>query len=291
MKTFKVFLEKTITDSDERKQRLSKQNALLSIKNYCSNNIEMIKKDLPLWRGFHDSFEDYALLDYSTGKRASQNMINLNTLFFDNNPVNKSFPKRSESIICTTDRDRAISYGGSHSTYALIPYNGVDIAIVNEEDIWDSRLISPFSIYRSEGFDYVDYAYTIQTAFKTILGKDHLKLAADFDKDIDQFTKVLKTVVRVLKNKEIRDYFDSTYNEENCENWLSRMVEKHETNAVDNILQQLIKPLSSFSLGFDLVSRGPINHDNSECWFSGPCIAIENSMWQFFRDDFLKGKF
>ncbi len=102
MKTFKVFLEKTITDSDERKQRLSRENAFRFIKQHCTKNIEMIEHNQPLWRGFNDAFDDYALLDYSTGIRASQNTTNINTLLFDNNPKNIDGECANKNIECNT---------------------------------------------------------------------------------------------------------------------------------------------------------------------------------------------
>lgn len=297
MKTFKVFLEKTITDSEERKQRLSRENAMKFIKQHCTKNVEMIEQDRPLWRGFGDAFDDYALLDYSTSVRASQNMANINTLLFDNNPKNKQFPKRSESIICTSSHERGASYGNyrKDSIYALIPYNGVDVACVNQEDIWDTEIHgSRFNLMNEEGYAYANYGATIKKSLARIFKDCGVRLNPDFDKDINEFSKELKrAAIELRKNEHLIDSYRDVFKEQDCINWFCRIIviEKSNNDAVNKMIEEMMIPMTGSFLGFSIQKSGIIDHDNSECWFSGPCIAISAIMWQVFRDDFLKGKF
>jgi len=64
--------------------------------------------------------------------RPSANTYNYYTLFINNNPVWKDFPKRQ--IICTTDSDISESYGNNFIVY---PKNGAKIGICPGGDIWN----------------------------------------------------------------------------------------------------------------------------------------------------------
>jgi len=87
-----------------------------------------------IYRGNRSS-DTLAVVDPKTSTRTSQNTDNYYTLFIDNDPSWSKFPKRSKSLICTTDYSKSILYGNG---YVMFPVNGSDIGICPKGDIWGS---------------------------------------------------------------------------------------------------------------------------------------------------------
>ena len=67
--------------------------------------------------------------------RRSANTLNFYTLWMDNYGTFKSFPKRSQSVICSTDFFKAQGYG--MNVYVLLPKNRSKIGVVKSRDIFD----------------------------------------------------------------------------------------------------------------------------------------------------------
>lgn len=68
--------------------------------------------------------------------RKSANTSNYYTVWIDNSPKWKGFPKRSKSLICGNRFGAA--YGYSSQRFAILPEDNADIAICDESDFWDS---------------------------------------------------------------------------------------------------------------------------------------------------------
>ena len=69
------------------------------------------------------------------GTRKSANVPNWYTLIMDNVPEWSKFPKRSASVICTTDPIASRDYG---VTFNVLPFGNPIIGICPNEDIWFS---------------------------------------------------------------------------------------------------------------------------------------------------------
>lgn len=100
----------------------------------------------PIWRGFKNHNEPILKIDPSTGIRQSQNTTNYYTELLDHNPHYNGWPKRSRSLICTTDWTRAKQYQDSMvgATYALFPARGAKVAVCSGMDIWEAEAKIPF---------------------------------------------------------------------------------------------------------------------------------------------------
>lgn len=109
------------------------------------------------YRGIGEGFkDDFGFIQPSKFKRESA-WANRNTytVLIDNLPSWKAFPKRSKSIIMTTEHENARGRGISGRVYIVFPVNGSKIGICPEEDIWDSfpKLMSRFGLTHMNNFN------------------------------------------------------------------------------------------------------------------------------------------
>jgi len=89
-----------------------------------------------IYRGMHiyeQNFFYQPQLD--PGTRRSANVANWYTLIMDNVPEWQDFPRRSASVICTTDPEQSSDYG---ATFTVMPFGNPTIGICPAEDIWYS---------------------------------------------------------------------------------------------------------------------------------------------------------
>lgn len=111
---------------------LENDEAINIIKDKCS---DWNYNDLPIYRGTDLSF-DYILINPSERTRKSANArFNIYTTLIDNSPYWKEYPKRSKSLICTLDKNKAINYGYN---YRVIPFDNSKWGICENSDIWFS---------------------------------------------------------------------------------------------------------------------------------------------------------
>jgi hypothetical protein len=124
------YLSEAIYETPQRSISLSKEKAIELLKN-CKNSLKST-----LWRGYGKEMADeYLFIDPSKSVRVSANTANYYTLFMDNDPSWKAFPKRSRSIIGATNLERINHWP---TIYRVYPYNGAKIGVCPSDDIWTS---------------------------------------------------------------------------------------------------------------------------------------------------------
>lgn len=141
MITFKTFLEAEVKPIVV--EPLNVDAGLLSlIRNSCSQSIWMFDNLTPIWRGDRRAGkilgeDGVSIIDTAQSKRSSENTKNWYTTILDNHPAYSDYPKRSESLICTTRWSSALGYAGSEANMiALIPFDTAKIGWVGKADIW-----------------------------------------------------------------------------------------------------------------------------------------------------------
>ena len=88
----------------------------------------------PIYRGQGGSNPLLYFDSSMSDKRKSKNTYNFYTVVIDEDPRWKDFPKRSKSMICTTDRGMANMFG---TVYYVIPLElDKNIGVCPDEDIW-----------------------------------------------------------------------------------------------------------------------------------------------------------
>lgn len=132
--TFKQFLLEE--ESNPRTSSISLDEARELIDDYCSSWSKKFSQGKTMfYRG--GNYSSVAKLGNSnTGReRKSANTSNYFTLWHDNDPAWKKYPKRSRSFIGTTSVFTAENYG---EPYLMIPYDSANIAVMPTEDLFTS---------------------------------------------------------------------------------------------------------------------------------------------------------
>ena len=122
--------------NEGRSKPISKDDAIDYINRYCSKFKYGYENDtLPvLYRGLSNP-TPYLQIDPRKGSRvASSNNHNYTTLMIDNFKSWKKYPKRSKSVICSTD-EWYVPMFGSH-TFKVYPSDKCTLGIVGQSDIW-----------------------------------------------------------------------------------------------------------------------------------------------------------
>jgi len=107
--------------------RLVKENCNIAVESYHNHKSR-------IYRGVNNP-ESFLYVDPKKGKpRKSANTYNYYTLIMDNMKEWKKYPKRSESLICSTSK-RQFGYGFH---FVVLPYNGAKIGVASKRDLWIS---------------------------------------------------------------------------------------------------------------------------------------------------------
>jgi len=120
--------------TEGRTKSISRDVALDLVRKNCKQMIKT-KFKTEFYRGI-DGAIDFGVIDPSKFTRKSRNTTNYYTLMIDNLPSWKAYPKRSKSIICSTDREMASRYSSGQNALRVIPYDGTTIGVCSGVDIW-----------------------------------------------------------------------------------------------------------------------------------------------------------
>lgn len=206
-----------------------------------------------IWRGSRTTSTQYFLADPSTGTRKSQNAPNYYTVIMDNSPHFQKFPKRSKSLICSTDRDRALQYARSnYSLYLMVPYNGVNVGVCRYDDIWESYLDLSFLSSNKRSMHSAWYDLSVV--------------------DFSDLASGLREFGFPLDYKAMFDYSRTDFFRE-------KFTEAFPTAQIraDHFIPSIIDAMHPARTGFSLTTPQNIfsgKHKLKEVWFSGKCVAI-----------------
>lgn len=122
--------------SEGRGREVSREQAIQTIKTKCKKALDFFLLDGDtLLRGIVHGGDFIHIAPKTSMPRESAYTDNYYTLILDNDPRWKSFPKRSQSIICSTDMYKAQVYG---NVYRVLPYDGSRYGVCPKDDIWFS---------------------------------------------------------------------------------------------------------------------------------------------------------
>jgi hypothetical protein len=212
MITFKQFLYEA---GSERTKTLTSEEAINLIKQHCMGYIK--SKNSKIYRGTFNSSSTF-LGDSNLGKeRKSANTSNYYTLYLDNAPEWKGYPKRSRSFICSTDKSNAQGFG---SLYLVLPYDDANIGIVPTADLWHA-----FEGEADLGSLMTQVNYALQ------MGKHDITTYEELVKVLPQINvDFLNSQIKKLKGED--DSHSSSYLIDECK----EILEKFELHNVNNFL-------------------------------------------------------
>lgn len=130
----------TFLVKEGRSQVISEEGFKDMLTKKCKKAWSAYQKSSTIYRGISEMSDAYAFVDpKGSGERKSRWADgNYYTILLDNLPSWKRYPKRKNSVVCTTGHGNAQSRGGGRGTYIVFPFDGADIAICPNEDIWIS---------------------------------------------------------------------------------------------------------------------------------------------------------
>lgn len=226
---------------------------------WCEENASaFMKNGKAIFRGTFDDLT--GLLDTRGLKRSSANSYNYYNLWIDNHPTWIGYPKRSQSLICSTDFDSAENFG---SVYLIIPKDNTPIGVCPEHDMWGS--FNDISHIMPNG-DLNDFMHVMRAALPT--GGTFNTWA--------ELTRALKrtTIEWSGKTNSLKNFMVDT----DCENlW--------------DLFEEVFDPESnSFTLSNSSNFSGL---PNREVWVSGDIMQIElhqtsDALMDYFRAHFGK---
>lgn len=227
------------------------------MKKHASDAMWMLETKRPIYRGIGRKItDDISIADPSKSERVSSNTMNYYTIILDNHPEMKDFPKRSKSFIASTNIMRAAGYASDeyNQLYVLIPFNGVKIGIVPEEDIWD---VTVNFLGQKIGIEEMN------TSFDTL---DVLSRSID---DIETFAEKIKNDTRryVLFAHEFKS---------------SKITDYKLWNARQDLMKVIWDAYSPKHTRLTVETTATMDRTlpNNEVWIGGKCLCIRYLFWK-----------
>jgi hypothetical protein len=287
--TFKQFINDEVMLINEGKKFVSSlkydenKNIFKILKKDCSEFLR-VKNQISIFRGFSGGNKLWYISTPSKFTRTSKQDAggNIYTLLFDNLNSWQKFPKRSKSLICTTDYQYSNEFG---RTYLVIPKDGAKWGICPEGDIWKSfnRTSGKYNIWL-EDFNFL-FINTFKLLNKHFPEKfknfkvDELKFSKDFNYlfkvllAMDECIDIIISDEFMRKNK--RKYENIIDNQNALLKFL--IYKKQKTNKnIGFILEELFDPeQNKFVLANNLNISKMVNKNNhNEVWTDSDCILI-----------------
>lgn len=221
-----------------------------------------------IWRGDNNSGTFFKGDTSSSAPRVSRNTSNYYTLWFDNHPDWKDYPKRSKSFICTNDEVYAMVFGSSHKV--ILPYDGVKIGVCPRGDMWGSF---PRVSYIGNGWDLADLNSYLNTLFKIIEGRS----IGSYDKDWSTFSGIVKDIDKKYSWRDILiklqsasdEHIHSAYTIDQLTSFIKHEVPKQ--GNLWNTIEWLLDPKVN---EFKITTSKHIPVGETELWMEGPVLSI-----------------
>lgn len=247
--------------ASSRRTPMEETEIIERIRSECSDALAAT----PILRGTRKSrgTENFAKINtVGSQPRLSANTRSYVGLIMDNLDVWQSYPKRSQSLICTSGYTTASWYGDQTNVYRVFPVNGTKIAVCPDEDVWFSFKLPEMSNNISNFNDTLD-----------LLSKKILHQRLD-ETNFKSFTDDLTIIENWLKNPE---YFAQLNAKEKGR--ANMLMQTLGTPFVDG-LSKVFDPTTN---GFTLTDISSLNVPKSEragmtrgkeIWFSGTAYIV-----------------
>lgn len=250
---FKTYLTEAAVGKDLKFNAIDVEKAISLLNTHCKDALWMLEMDKAIWRGHSDglpSEEPFYTFDPSKTRRKSQNTSNYYTVIFDNIPSMENFPKRSESLIASTDFRKANDYGSRLSTFVVIPYDGVKIGCVHKSDMWDTHI----------KFKYLDDTVRRLNANYVELGiRESWKSFLNYQEKLDS------------GNSNSINRFHSLFGKREDPTQFLEIIKQAYSPKITKFTVETTKTLQKYA------------DEKQEVWIGGPCIAITAPMWRELR--------
>lgn len=268
--------------------KLSVNEAQSTLAAHCKESYKAISTGGVLFRGDLTVGSDFALIDTTSLKRTSRDTDNGYQLIMDNAKALASVPKRSGSLICTTSAKTAEGYGHA---YALIPFDGIKIAVSDTADFIYQDVIDQLGKSAYLLSELAGVSTTLPDELKVSLETLSVAQLLCNVFEVNSVQKLKQHLAKKLVGFESdTDVNSSTLDEATVAGAIEVLIDKYnfsyeEKDALENLIQAKPKlRLRAFAsslvfnrsdLGLKIVLAGKqIVGSDVECWFSGSAVAI-----------------
>jgi len=251
-------LKNYLVEQAGRTKNLSLDEAVVIVKKNCMKAYNAYKNESSqIFRGIDESSYSCGYIDPKKGVRRSANTTNHYTLIMDNSSKWTKYPKRSQSIICSSSQRSAGSYG---TLYMVLPYDKARIGVCPEGDIW-------YSFGKT-------LKYTMNT-FNENVKKIFIKAEVSSYQITDSSIKFLKNACKEFDSKMTHHSIIKKFINSETE-WLK----DYKGNLWD-LFEQVLDPNKN---GFKLIKPGDNLPKEKEVWTDGSSILIKENMWYEFHN-------
>lgn len=234
------------------------------ISKHCRNSISNLQDKHFLYRGDRNAnfFTSAAIVDPTRSSRKSQNTTNFYTLILDNTSSMREFPKRSNSLICSTHANKAQAYSkdglAESGMFIVVPFDDVKIGCVNHDDIWDVQMDS-LAPGRPSSLLHMNDMWR---HFGNFLSKKNLDSISQYD-----WTSFEKVDQLLRENDDAVKCLQSAFSIKSAD--LQMFREQGFLKRIDEIY-------SPSKLGFDVTSAPSYPWYKGEQWVGGKCLLIKH---------------
>jgi hypothetical protein len=197
--------------------------------------------------------------------RESQNTTNYYTICIDNLPEWESYPKRSRSIVCSTDSYKASTYGDSNY-HIVFPINRAVIGVCSDKDIWTSfenSGISSMHRFNNDMGELFSIAYSLTGQYMN-------------PQNWQKYLKVFSNIDKFKRNPQFEPIHYNLM-------WVKRYFKEDIT--FYDALRKVLNPIyNDFSIIENYYTAKHIPYER-EVWISDPCYLISRKHLNKFLDD------
>lgn len=259
MTTFKQFLQ--LSESVYVPQEVKAEHFIAWCEEHAPKYMQNIRT-AAIYRGM--DAPDMGYIDTNLFNRTSANTRNYYTIWMDNNPEWKDYPKRSKALICSTNEGTA---GGFGTVQLIIPADSNKIGRCDENDLWGAF---PFLAARLDS--------KMESMDDFISNTHHLFKIADVDtvsaeKNYDDLIYALKKVTR----QTVEEWVDGTGSFDSKQ--YAKAFDKHGYKTLYDLWADCMDPDENDFQVFTAATFKSENRD-VEIWVQGPCQTIDHNFFQ-----------
>lgn len=190
--------------------------------------------------------------------RKSANISNHYTILLDNISSWRKYPKRSKSIICSTKRVGASSYG---TPFAVFPYDNSKIGVCPKDDLWES--------FRSTIGSLQTFTWQLNKLLKHAASGEPNLSGLRSDDDIKSMRAMMDKADELLASGVSGEWGDGIFGVKEYK-WMK--------NYNGNMYKMLNKQFNPVKNGFKLKVAGDSLPDKeTEVWTDGKSVMINIS--------------
>jgi hypothetical protein len=213
---------------------------------------------------------DVLLVEPSKYERYSANTFNYYTLMIDNFPEWQKYPKRSKSIICSTNPIYAEAFG--ENLYKVFPIDGARIGVCPNSDIWPTNIGGKAQL--SDLVEAIDdlliifYNNILHEAKPELIDRDYNK----FKKAMELIDKNFEKFAHEYKNTG-QEYYSKKYY---CKIWNELKYFSKKVSSID-FLRKIFNPETC---KFELKTSGDSLPLDREVWIEDKSVLVNRDVWK-----------